>query len=326
MVASLRVDFLAMLEQRLWPGVSIQLPTEAPSFDIADLQKLRALPGVLDVRRYGRLAARLPSGPLRLEFAELDAAETARYGFDGGLAEGAMLNEVGARLHGLAAGQIATVHAAGARIDVPIAHVFPDYGAAETRLILPLAWRNRLAAATPDGIGWRRLTVRAAEADVDAVRERLAARYGAGAVRDHRQARALASAVFDRTFTVSRLLTVVALAVAAIGLYAALAAMLAGREREFQLLSAIGCTRAEIWRMALAQTTLLGCIAALAALPLSLFMAWVLCAHVNPLAFGWSIALHVDWPATGYPLLLCVAAAIAAGALPSCRSSYRPGL
>ncbi len=325
MVASLRMDFLTMLDQRLWPGVSVRLPVEAPGFDVADLRWLQALPGVLEVRRYGDLAARLPAGPLRLAFAELDAAETARYGFDGSLARGAMLNEVGARRHGLEIGQTAVVHAAGARVEVPIAHVFPDYGAVETRLILPMAWRNRFPAADPaaGGIGWRRLTVRGAEPRLDAVRERLAARFGADAVADHAQARALALAVFDRTFAVSRLLTVVALALAAIGLYAALAAMLSGREREFALLRATGWSRAEVWRLALAQATLLGGIAALAALPLGAFMAWVLCAVVNPLAFGWSIALRFDWPAVGLPLALCVAAAVAAGALPSYRLSYR---
>lgn len=325
MVASLRGDFLAMLEQRLWPGVSVRLPAEAPGFDAADLHWLQALPGVTEVRRYGDLAARLPTGPLRLAFAELDAAETARYGFDGSLPKGAMLNEVGARRHGLGAGRTAVVYAAGAHVEVPIAHVFPDYGATETRLILPLAWRHRFAAADPGagGIGWRRLTVRTAEARLDAVRDQVAARFGADAVQDHAQARALAMAVFDRTFTVSRLLTAVALALAAIGLYAALAAMLSGREREFALLRAIGCARAEVWRLALAQTTLLGSIAALAALPLGMVMAWVLCAVVNPLAFGWSIALRFDWPAVGLPLALCVAAAVAAGALPSYRLSYR---
>lgn len=323
MVASLRTDFLAMLEQRLWPGVSVRLPADAPGFNAADMRWLEGLAGVSEVRRYGDLAARLATGPLRLEFAELDAAETARYGFDGHLTQGAMLNEVGARLHGLKAGGTATLHVAGARLEVPIAHVFADYGAAETRLILPLAWRSRLEAAGAGDIAWRRLTVRTAGSDPGAVRHRLAARFGIDATRDHAQARALALAVFDRTFTVSRLLTAVALAVAAIGLYAALAAMLAGREGEFRLLNAIGCTRGEIWRLALAQTTLLGGIAALAALPLGVFMAWVLCAFVNPSAFGWSIALHLDWEAVGVPLLLCLVAALAAGALPTYRWSYR---
>ena len=328
MVASLRQDFLTMLAQRLSPGVSVQLPADAPPITAADVDWMRALPGVRAARRYGDVSARLAGGPVQVSFAELDGAETARYGFAGGLAEAAMVNEVGARLHDLGVGDTTTVQAGGVEVAVHIAHVFADYGATQARLIVPLAWRDRFAPAetTSDATGriaWRRATATAAEADVDALTQVLGERFGAASVRNHEEIRAIALAIFDRTFAASRLLTAVALAVAAIGLYAALAAMLTAREREFRLLTAIGCSRARIWRLGLAQTTLLGSVAALAALPLGLFMGWVLCAVVQPLAFGWRIALQLDWGVVGYPLLLCVAVAVAAGAVPSYRASFR---
>ena len=239
-----------------------------------------------------------------------------------------MLNEVGARLHDLGVGDTTTVQASGVEVAVHIAHVFADYGATQARLIVPLAWRDRFAPAetTSDATGriaWRRATATAAEVDVEALAALLGERFGAASVRNHEEIRAIALAIFDRTFAASRLLTAVALAVAAIGLYAALAAMLTAREREFRLLTAIGYSRARIWRLGLAQTTLLGSVAALAALPLGIFMGWVLCAVVQPLAFGWRIALQLDWGVVGYPLLLCVAVAVAAGAVPSYRASFR---
>ena len=324
MVASLRQDFLAMLAQRLSPGVSVQLPADAPPITAADLQWMNALPGVQGARRYGRLSARLASGPVQVEFADLDAAEAARYGHGGRLVDAAMLNEVGARLHGLGIGQTVSVRAGSAEVPVRIAHVFADYGATQARLIVPLAWQQRFALAADGGTGaiaWRQATASAAEKDADALARLLGDRFGAAAVRNHREIRALALAIFDRTFAASRLLTAVALAVAAIGLYAALAAMLTAREREFRLFTAIGYSRARIWRLGLAQTTLLGSVAALAALPFGVFMAWVLCAIVQPLAFGWRIALQLDWGVVGWPLLLCVAVAAAAGAVPSYRAS-----
>lgn len=325
MVASLRQDFLAMLAQRLPPGVSVQLPADAPPITAADLRWMDALPGVRAARRYGQLAARLPGGPVQVEFADLDAEEAARYGQGGRLVDAAMLNEVGARRHGLGVSQTVRVRAGGAEVPVRIAHVFADYGATQARLIVPLAWQHRFAPAansgTSDAIAWRRATASAAETDADAVARLLGDRFGAATVRNHREIRALALAVFDRTFAASRLLTAVALAVAAIGLYAALAGMLNAREREFRLLAAIGYSRARIWRLGLAQTTLLGSVAALAALPLGVFMAWVLCAIVQPLAFGWRIALQLDWGVVGWPLLLCVVVAAAAGVVPSYRAS-----
>lgn len=327
MVASLRQDFLTMLAQRLVPGVSVQLPEDAPPITAADVEWMRAL-GVQAARRYGELSGRLAGGPVQVSFAELDGAETARYGFAGGLAEAAMLNEVGARLHGLGVGDTTTVQASGVEVAVHIAHVFADYGATQARLIVPLAWRARFAPAETAGdaagrVAWRRATATAAEADVEALAALLGERFGAASVRNHEEIRAIALAIFDRTFAASRLLTAVALAVAAIGLYAALAAMLTAREREFRLLTAIGYSRGRIWRLGLAQTALLGSVAALAALPLGIFMGWVLCAVVQPLAFGWRIALQLDWGVVGYPLLLCVAVAVAAGAVPSYRASFR---
>lgn len=327
MVASLRQDFLTMLAQRLSPGVSVQLPADAPPITAADVDWMRALPGVQAVRRYGDVSARLADGPVQVSFAVLDAAETARYGYGEELAEAAMLNEVGARLHDLGVGDTTTVQAGGAEVEAPIAHVFADYGATQARLMVPLAWQTRFApAATAGGAGpiaWRRATATAAEAEVAPLARLLGERFGAASVRNHEEIRAIALAIFDRTFAASRLLTAVALAVAAIGLYAALAAMLTAREREFRLLTAIGYSRARIWRLGLAQTTLLGSVAALAALPLGIFMGWVLCAVVQPLAFGWRIALQLDWGVVGYPLLLCVAVAVAAGAVPSYRASFR---
>ena len=323
MVASLRLDFLDMLAKRLWPGVSVQLPTDAAPFDDATMQWVQALPGAQDVRRYGQLPARLPRGPVQVEFAELDAEETARYGFAGPLAAAGMLNEVGARLHDVGVGETVTVRSAGSDVEVTIAHVFRDYGAAQARLLLPLSWRSRFTTAEPDTIAWRRFTVRTAEPEVDDVAQRLAERFGNASIRNHKEIRAIALEVFDRTFIVSRLLAVVALAVAATGLYAALTAMLTTREHEFRLLTAIGYGKGEIWRLALAQTTLLGAIAGAAALPLGVFMAWVLCAVVQPLAFGWSIPLQLSASAIGYPLLLCVGVAVAAGALPCYRASAK---
>ena len=318
MVESLRSDFAAMLEQRLWHGV--YLSDEENGGADFDVDWIRSLPGVRQVRRYGDFDARLAAGPVQVSLAKLDAAETARYGFAGPLAERAMLNEVGARFFGMKAGDTVAVQGAGGRVEVEIAHVFRDFGAVAPRLILPDAVRS---AFDEQRIAWRRLAVLAALADVPALTATLSERYGAGRTRNQSDIRSMAMAVFERTFAISRSLTGVALAVAAIGLYAALTALQAGREREFRLLSALGCSPAAIGRMALAQTTIMGGVAAVAAVPLGLVIAWLLCDFVNPLAFGWSIDLKWHASAVVYPLLLGIAGALAAGALPAYRASFR---
>ncbi|MDE0419531.1 MAG: FtsX-like permease family protein [Gammaproteobacteria bacterium] len=317
MVESLRRDFTEMLDVRLAPGIYIE--TEA---DVAasELDAIRDLAGVRDARRYGIASARVAQGPVDVRLAELDATETARYGFQGALEGRAMLNEVGARLYGIRAGDTITMIGAGGSFPVEVAHVFRDFGAFASRVILPTTF---LADLDASGVHWRRLAVKTEPLATRTLAAKLGERYGASRVLNHDEIRSLAMAVFDRSFVVSRSLAVLALVVAAIGLYAALTALQAGRRREFRLLSAIGHSHAQLWRLAMAQTAALGAMALFASLPLGLALAWLLCDFVNPAAFGWSISLHVDFASIAGPLMLGALAVAAAGAVPAFRMAYR---
>ena len=316
MVESLRHDFTAMLQQRVPAGIYVGGSEGA--FDDGDVAWLRGLAGVREVRRYGEFDAHLPQGRVLVVAAELDAGEASRYGYRGALTDGAMLNEVGARRLGLKVGDALTVRAGGVEADVHVAHVFRDFGAALPRLLLPLEVAQPFAAS----MAWRRLSVHADDDEIDQLMATLGRRYGAHRVRDDEQIRRFANAVFDRSFQVSQALAVVALAVAAVGMYAALSTLLNAQARTFRLLSAVGYSRAEIWRQGLAQASILGVVAGLAALPFGVFVAWVLCALVNPQAFGWSIELRFDGAALAYPMLLSVGAAVLAGAVPTYRAAY----
>ena len=321
MVESLRRDFNAMLQQRVQEGIYLGDGASQGEFADQDVAWIRGRPGVRDVRRYGDFDAHLPQGRVQVSVAELDTWETARYEYEGALPNRAMLNETGARRLGLGVGDSVVVRAGGVAVKVRVAHVFRDFGASMPRLILPLRYAPRFAST----MAWRRLSVRAESDAIDRLATALAERYGSDRVRDDMQIRRFANAVFQRSFEISRALAAVALAVAAVGMYAALSSLLSSRGGEFRLLSAVGYSRAEIWRQGLAQTSLLGAVAGLAALPLGIFVAWVLCAVVNPKAFGWNIDLHLDLWALANPLLLSVAAAILAGAVPTYRAAYASG-
>ena len=323
MVESLRRDFDAMLEQVLWEGVYLRDETGGA---VRDLAAIRSLPGVEDARRYGEAPARLAHGPVAVRMADLDVAEAARYGYRGDPPAGAFLNETAARAYGLGVPDIARITLGGQRLDVPVAHVFRDYRAASPTVILPLAWQPRApsaAATLQQAVAWRQVVVLTRPGAAGAVAATLRERHPDAEVRDHAEIRAAASAAFDRSFAVSNALTAVAVGVAVVGLYAALTALQANREREFRLLAAVGHTRVEIWRLALTRTLVLGALAAIAAAPLGVVIAWVLCALVNPLAFGWSINLRPAASALVWPLLLCLAGALLAGAVPSYRSAFR---
>ena len=316
MVESLRRDFHAMLAQLLWEGVVVQVDESGLAVDV---EWLESLPGVLEVRRYGEVSAHLPEGPVAVRLARLDAAEAARYGYSGTPA-GAFINEAGERFLGLGIGDTAHIRAGARRLNAEVVHVFRDYRADRPTLLLPLAHRARFDA---DAIAWNQLAVRTEPGTSGAIAAAIRKRYPAALAHDQADIRAAAQRVFDRSFAVSRSLTTVALAVAVVGLYAALVALQATREREFRLFVAAGQTRFEIWRLALARTAILGAVAAVAAVPLGGAIAWVLCAVVSPQAFGWSIDLRWHPGAVASPLVLCVGAAILAGAVPAYRSAAR---
>ena len=317
MVESLRVDFTTMLEQRLWPGVYVNAHEPVTT---ADVDWIAARPGVRDVRRYADVDARLLRGPAAVSLATLTAVEARRYGFQDQLTTRAILNEVGARLFGLTVGDTVTVVAGGRQLDVEIGHVFRDFGAPAARVILPTSRYESLFPV--EAVRWLRIAVLADSDAMGDLTATLAGRFGTANVRNQAAIRAVAMDVFDRTFLVSRSLTSVALAVAVLGLYAALTALQASREREFQLLGAIGYGRVETWRLAVAQASILGAVAAISAVPLGFAIAWVLCNVVQPLAFGWSINLRADLAAIAVPVVLGIVGATAAGVVPAYRSSF----
>lgn len=315
MVESLRRDFHAMLDQVLWEGVYLRAE---PGGAVPDTAAIRELPGVREARRYGEAPARLAQGPVTVRLAHLDAAEAARYGFRGGAPAGALLSETAARVHGLGVGDMAHLQVADRQLPVPVTHVYRDYRPAQPTVVLPMTFRSRLPV---DAVAWNQVVVVTEPGAAATVAAAL--RKDHADVRDHAEIRARAAAAFDRSFAVSNALTAVAVGVAVAGLYAALTALQANREREFRLLAAVGLARVEIWRLALTRTCVLGLVAAVAAAPLGVAIAWVLCAFVNPLAFGWSVNLRVAAGAFGLPLLLCLAGALLAGAVPTYRSAFR---
>lgn len=317
MVESLRVDFTTMLEQRLWPGVYVNAHEPVTT---ADVDWIAAQPGVKDLRRYADVDARLLRGPAAVSLATLTAVEARRYGFQDQLTTRAILNEVGARLFGLTVGDTVTVVAGGRQLDVEIGHVFRDFGAPAARVILPTPHYESLFPV--EAVRWLRIAVLADSDAMSDLTATLAGRFGTANVRNQAAIRGVAMDVFDRTFLVSRSLTSVALAVAVLGLYAALTALQASREREFQLLGAIGYGRVETWRLAVAQASILGAVAAISAVPLGFAIAWLLCNVVQPLAFGWSIELRADLAAIAVPVVLGIVGATAAGVVPAYRSSF----
>jgi putative ABC transport system permease protein len=158
--------------------------------------------------------------------------------------------------------------------------------------------------------------------DVDVLVARVLERAGDTQTLNVRSNRALREGsleVFDRTFTITQVLRLLAIGVAFIGVLSALMALQLERAREFAVLRATGLTPGQLWGLVSLQTGLLGLLAGLFAMPLGVALAAVLVYVINQRSFGWTLQLAVTPGVLGQAVLLALVAAALAGLYPAWR-------
>ncbi len=131
--------------------------------------------------------------------------------------------------------------------------------------------------------------------------------------------RELSLEIFDRTFVITDVLYWLAVGVAFVGILGAMLALQLEGARDLAVLRALGMTRLQLGGMITLQTSVMGLLSGLAAIPLGLVMAYVLIEVINRRAFGWQIDMAI---APGI-LLSAVAFAIAAGAVAGVYPAWR---
>lgn len=125
--------------------------------------------------------------------------------------------------------------------------------------------------------------------------------------------------IFDQTFAITRVLRLLLLGVAFVGVLASLMALALERQREHAVLRALGMTPLEMLGVVTAQTAVLGLAAGLAALPLGVGLSWVLTAVINRRAFGWTLPLNIDPAFLAQGVAVALTAALLAGLYPGWR-------
>jgi putative ABC transport system permease protein len=207
----------------------------------------------------------------------------------------------------------------------PVVGVFRDFNTSEPAVVLSLAaYRRSFGDAELSSIGLEVARSADAEEVAAAVRD-LVGVDGALRVRSTAGLKDLSLQVFDRTFTVTEVLRVLAGIVAFLGILSALLALELERARELAVLRTIGFTPAGLSATLIGQTGLLGISAGLAAAPIGIVLAGLLVHVINRRSFGWSMEFVVTPGALAVGLGLAVSAALLAGAYPAWRAS-RTGL
>ncbi|MCE8040063.1 ABC transporter permease [Halomonas sp. MCCC 1A11062] len=340
MVGGFRLTFLDWLDQRLVADFYLRPPAEqhddihawlAESAEVAELlptrrseatlvaverggdahngdERERALPvGVYGITPGTTL---LPSWPLLATEAGRDAAWQA---FAAG--EAAFVNEQLAIAEGLAPGDRITLTAPGGEAMLPVAAVYPDYGNTRGEVLLATPELASRFTAPPGSIG----IVLAPGGDGSALRAGLRQRFAIGGdeLVDQREVKRIATGIFERTFTITRALSALTLAVAALALLASLLAQ--ARERRHQLapLWALGVPRRKLVTVQLAQLGGSAFVVGALALPLGTLLALGLVAVINVAAFGWRLPLYVFPAEMALTLATAVGVALVAAAVPA---------
>lgn len=203
---------------------------------------------------------------------------------------GVMINEQLARRRGLDVGASVTLELGGQPLTLPVLAVYPDYGRPAGEVLVSLArlpgdFRPRFQS----------LSVSPGKLDMTFIRTGLRQVWGVDqlTVRDNRAIQALASTIFDQTFLLTRAMTALTLILAAIALLMMGWVFFSTRAGYFRLLVVWGLSRRQtalqLTRLSVGLTSLV----ALLALPLGIWLTWVLVHRINPLAFGWSLPMAV---------------------------------
>jgi putative ABC transport system permease protein len=338
MIASFRGNVADWLDQTLRADFHLRIAPGLAAVDSDALQPdaiatLRSLTGVagLSLARWSRIPTAdgglqlraIEPGPegwgLRIVEGDPDAA---RAGFERG--EAVVISESLARRREMAVGDRFVLPAAAGPVSFEVAGVFRDYSSDRGAVVMRLAafrrhWRdeslNRVGVYLAPG------------ADAGAVRralERFAAASGDLNLAASAELRAAAMRIFDRTFTITEVLRWLAGLVAFFGILSSLLALELERTREIGVLRAIGFVPAQIRTLVIGQTSLLGLVAGLIAMPLGIVLAGLLVYVVNERAFGWSMDFAVTPAALAAGVLMALVAAVAAGIAPAWRLARMP--
>jgi putative ABC transport system permease protein len=140
-------------------------------------------------------------------------------------------------------------------------------------------------------------------------------------IRSNRGLRESALEVFERTFSITVALQVLATIVAFIGILSALMSLQLEHAREYAVLRANGMTPRQLWQLTLTQTGLMGATAGLLAAPIGLALAVVLIEVINVRSFGWSMQVALLPGEFVQAFAVAVLAAMLAGVYPAWRLS-----
>jgi putative ABC transport system permease protein len=337
MIGSFRVSVSDWLEHTLTSDIYIATDDSGGAGNAASLppalaDELLALPGVAAVSQGRGRRVETRDGQMMLLALSSSAGRPRGFRFRGETAaelwprweagELALVSEPYAYRQTVGVGDSLSLFTAAGWRSFKIGAVFQDYGSDSGTVILPkpvyaALWQD--PGVSSIGI------VLAQDADASAVEARVEA-IAAGltppaSVQTNRGIRELSLAIFDRTFTITEVLRLLAIGVAFVGILSALMALELERAKDYAVLRATGMTRAQLQLLILLQTSLMGIAAGLLAIPLGMAMGDLLIQVINLRSFGWTMPMRLSPDTLASGVLLAWLAAMLAGLYPALRAA-----
>jgi putative ABC transport system permease protein len=205
----------------------------------------------------------------------------------------------------------------------PVAGIYYDYASTQGNVIFSLNvyrqyWDDRAVTAAA--------LILEPESDVESLSQDLQQRLApiqALLVRPNQAIRDETLAIFDRTFAITGALQLMTTVVAFIGVLSAMMSLQLDKQRQFGILRAIGLTARQLWTMVILETSLMGGVAGLFAMPTGYILAVILIYIINRRSFGWTLQMQVDPGPFLLALLIAVVASVLAGLYPARRILQR---
>lgn len=344
MIGSFRASVADWLELTLQSDIYISADSESRikrSLDPQWLQRVQALPQVASVSTGYDQRVNIDGMPVPMlvlqpgeqsargfEYIEGEAAEAWQAFLND---EVILVSEPFAYHQEVHAGDMLAIESGQqGLISLRIAAVYRDYSATQGMLVLPRRVYDRYwddPAITSLGVMLK------TEADVTAVMQQLqslAAEIDDGVlIRSNRMIRDYSLAIFDRTFAITHVLRLLVVIVAFVGVFSALMALFLEKGRDYAILRATGVTPAQLRTQVLWQSSLIGLLAGVLALPLGWLMSDILIEVINRRSFGWTMHSVFFVSVPFQALLLSISAALLASWYPTrriSRMSLRRGL
>lgn len=223
------------------------------------------------------------------------------------------ITEGAAELYGWRIAERLALHLDAARLDAYVQGIWRDYEYQRGAVVMR---RSDYLAATGDSLVNTILIWRDPAAALTELRARVRATLPNDVhytLTDTAELRALSLEVFDRTFAITYVLEIVAVAIGLFGIAAGISAQVLARRGEFGALRHLGFTRMQLGTMLAIEGGVLGGVGVAVGLAVGAVVSFILIHVVNRQSFHWSMDVHAPALLLGVlsGVLILAAAAIA---------------